>query len=304
MHQSVSLRAAALTLAAVALLTASEAGAQQSVAISQLPAASPLSGPEIVPMTQSAATVRATVGAIATFTLNSMTAAQVVAALTYTPLNPANNLQDLTSPPAARTNLGLGYFATGTLASQLTGTLNAGQLPAFSGDVTSSAGSTALTVIKTNGVPFGTAATANTGTSGATVPLLNAANAWSGAQTFGAGEATTAIAGTAAVTLTAGASGQVGSGATLVCAASHVCDQVSGELTLTTGTGALAAGTVATVTFPAARTNIPNCVETIEGGTTFLAPQRTETTTSLAVAVGAAMAPSTAYTLTYVCGGA
>lgn len=39
-----------------------------------------------------------------------------------------------------------------------------------------------ITCTKTNGVAFGTAATTNTGTSGATIPLLNAANAWSGAQ--------------------------------------------------------------------------------------------------------------------------
>jgi hypothetical protein len=36
--------------------------------------------------------------------------------------------------------------------------------------------------IKTNGVPFGTAATDNTGTSGATIPLLNGTNVWTGQQ--------------------------------------------------------------------------------------------------------------------------
>lgn len=36
--------------------------------------------------------------------------------------------------------------------------------------------------IKTNGVPFGTAATDNTGTSGAAIPLLNGTNVWSGQQ--------------------------------------------------------------------------------------------------------------------------
>jgi hypothetical protein len=36
--------------------------------------------------------------------------------------------------------------------------------------------------IKTQGVPFGTAATDNTGTSGATIPLLNGTNVWSGQQ--------------------------------------------------------------------------------------------------------------------------
>lgn len=42
---------------------------------------------------------------------------------------------------------GLGYFATGTLASNLTGTLAAAQLPAHTGEVTSSAGSAALTIV-------------------------------------------------------------------------------------------------------------------------------------------------------------
>jgi len=36
--------------------------------------------------------------------------------------------------------------------------------------------------VKTNGVPFGTAATDNTGTSGATIPLLNGTNVWTGQQ--------------------------------------------------------------------------------------------------------------------------
>ena len=36
--------------------------------------------------------------------------------------------------------------------------------------------------IKTNGVPFGTAATDDTGTSGATIPLLNGTNVWTGQQ--------------------------------------------------------------------------------------------------------------------------
>lgn len=40
------------------------------------------------------------------------------------------------------------------------------------------------TVLKTNGVAFGTAATVNTGTSGATVPLLNGNNTFSGNNTY------------------------------------------------------------------------------------------------------------------------
>lgn len=46
----------------------------------------------------------------------------------------------------ARGILGLGYFATGTDASNLTGTLAAGQMPALTGDVTSAAGTVATTI--------------------------------------------------------------------------------------------------------------------------------------------------------------
>jgi hypothetical protein len=44
-----------------------------------------------------------------------------------------------------------------------------------------------ITCTKTNNVSFGTAATVNTGTSGATIPLLSAVNTWSLLQTFSAG---------------------------------------------------------------------------------------------------------------------
>jgi hypothetical protein len=54
----------------------------------------------------------------------------------------------------------------------------------LSGDCTTS--TLAITCTKTNGSAFGTAATANTGTSGANVPLLNGGNTWSGASLFSA----------------------------------------------------------------------------------------------------------------------
>jgi hypothetical protein len=61
----------------------------------------------------------------------------------------ANNLSDLSNVATARTNLGLGALATASsvnLSSQATGTLQAAQAPAHTGDVTSSAGSLALTI--------------------------------------------------------------------------------------------------------------------------------------------------------------
>lgn len=58
----------------------------------------------------------------------------------------SNNLADLGNAATARTNLGLGVFATGTSAANLTGTINAAQMPALTGDVTSAAGGVALTI--------------------------------------------------------------------------------------------------------------------------------------------------------------
>ena len=69
--------------------------------------------------------------------------------LGFTPLNPANNLSDLLSPSTARTNLGLGGLSTQSslnLSSQATGTLQAAQAPALTGDVTTTAGALATTI--------------------------------------------------------------------------------------------------------------------------------------------------------------
>lgn len=103
--------------------------------------------------------------------------------------------------------------------------------------------------------------------------------------------------------ITAGAAAQIGTGGTTVCAALHVCDSYSGEVTIAAGTGSPTAGTLFTVNFSNARTNKPNCVVQISGGVTFLAPSQTETTTTLAVAVGVGLTASTNYTVDYHCGG-
>jgi hypothetical protein len=59
---------------------------------------------------------------------------------------------------------------------------------------------------------FGTAATQNTGASGATVPLLNGTNTWSGQQTFSGGLAGT-LTGNASTATTASTANAVANGA-------------------------------------------------------------------------------------------
>ena len=88
----------------------------------------------------------------------------------------------LQNTATARSDLGLGSLAT---LSSVSAT--------FSGDATGSgsfAGTVALTLTNSatarTDLGLGTSATVNTGTSGATIPLLNGANTWSGTQTLSA----------------------------------------------------------------------------------------------------------------------
>ncbi|MET0360735.1 MAG: tail fiber domain-containing protein [Sphingobium sp.] len=87
-----------------------------------------------------------------------------------------------TSATAARTALGLGTIATqGAGAVAITGGAISGitDLAVADGGTGASSASAAR-----NNLGLGTAATLNSGTSGGTVPLLNGANSWSGAQAF------------------------------------------------------------------------------------------------------------------------
>ncbi|MCS2164595.1 tail fiber domain-containing protein [Scandinavium manionii] len=99
----------------------------------------------------------------------------------------ASNLADLNNIVTSRTNLGLGSLAvqnanavaiTGGQATLSTLTLSTA-LPLTSGGT----GATTAAAARTN-LGLGTAATVNVGTSGGTVPLLNATNTWSGTQIF------------------------------------------------------------------------------------------------------------------------
>ena len=106
------------------------------------------------------------------------------------------------------------------------------------------------------------------------------------------------LAGNGAATFAVGAG--AGTGATVVCLSGHICDNVGGTLTLTTGTSP-AAGAQLTITFSVARTYLPNCVFNITSGTALYFAN---STTSTAVAnTAAALSASTGYTVGYVCTG-
>jgi hypothetical protein len=163
--------------------------------------------------------------------------------------------------------------------------------------------------VKISGLPAGSAVSSTDvipATQG-TCPSSCATNGVSAAQlkTFTSTAPTfNTFAGLHAVTsITAGATAQIGTGGTVVCASSHVCDSISGELTITTGSGTLAAGTIFTVNFADTRTNIPDCVVDVfqTGSTSTNSHEKVETTTSLAVST--TLSASTTYTTDYVCAG-
>jgi hypothetical protein len=78
---------------------------------------------------------------------------------------------------------------------------------------------------------------------------------------------------------------------------------VSGEITLTTGTGALSAGTLVTATFSGVtRANPPNCLITQQGGSTAISTYAKSATSTVLTISGLATASQT-YILDYGCGG-
>lgn len=149
--------------------------------------------------------------------------------------------------PAARAQLVLQQTQTGL-------TLTAGQVPvgqgagsnpaavSLSGDATMTSSGT-VTVTKTNGTALGTAATANTGTSGGTLGLLNASKTDSGALNQYSGHA--ASSGTSPALTSCGTSPAI------------VGDDKDGEVTMGTATP-----TGCVITFHTAYTAAPMCVVT------------------------------------------
>lgn len=107
--------------------------------------------------------------------------------------------------------------------------------------------------------------------------------------------------GGSSMTFSAGAA--AGTSPSIGCATSHVCDGVSGTVTLTTGTSPTT-GTLATLSFPNTHTNYANCIVTIESGNAVITTNTwTESTTSIAITANTALTASTAYTVKYWCGG-
>jgi hypothetical protein len=104
-------------------------------------------------------------------------------------------------------------------------------------------------------------------------------------------------------TMTMAANAAAGSGATMACAASHVCDGVSGTVTLNTGTNP-GTGTLGTLSFPNTHTNEANCVVSVQSATGLVSSVGwSETTTAVTLTANAALSASTAYSVRYWCGG-
>lgn len=96
-----------------------------------------------------------------------------------------------------------------------------------------------------------------------------------------------------------------GIGATVTCSPGHQCDQLSGQLQLTTGTSGTAPGTLVRVTFGVARSNFPNCVvngRSNDFGAAMPLINNTATSTLDIINTVAPLA-STVYQISYVCGG-
>jgi hypothetical protein len=107
--------------------------------------------------------------------------------------------------------------------------------------------------------------------------------------------------GNSTMTLATGAA--AGSSPAIACATSHVCDGVSGTVTLTTGTSPTT-GTLATISFPNTHSNYANCIVATESASAVIMTDTwTESTTAITIAANTALAASTAYTVKYWCGG-
>ena len=104
-------------------------------------------------------------------------------------------------------------------------------------------------------------------------------------------------------TMTLSAGSGAGSSPSISCAPGHVCDGVSGTVTLTTGAGPTT-GTLATLSFPSTHSNQANCVVATTSSTSQLTSVTwNESTSALTLTAQSALAANTAYTIRYWCGG-
>jgi hypothetical protein len=105
-------------------------------------------------------------------------------------------------------------------------------------------------------------------------------------------------------TMSLAANAAAGSSPTISCTSSHVCDGVSGTVTLTTGTSTTT-GTLATLSFPNTHSNDANCAvtATLSGSGLVTTVTWSESTTALTLTANTALTASTAYQLRYWCGG-
>ena len=138
--------------------------------ISLLPAAAALGGAEAIPGVQAAATVRLTPAQLATYVLGA----------SITLSANGRSLISAADYAAMRTLLGL-VISTNVQAFSANLTTYAGIPP--SANVQTLLGAATFAAFRTS-LGLGTSATVNTGTSGATVPLLDGVNTWANGQTF------------------------------------------------------------------------------------------------------------------------
>ena len=161
------------------------------------------------------------------------------------------------------------------------------------------AGANAVAVNNTSGSGTGGLIVYGGGSSSSTAELTVTGSGNVTANGFVAGKY---ALGTGTMGLATGAA--AGTSPTIACATSHVCDGVSGTVTLTTGTSPTT-GTLATLTFPSAHTNQANCVVSLQlSGTGLISNVGwSESTTALTLTANGALTASTAYSARYWCGG-
>jgi hypothetical protein len=113
-----------------------------------------------------------------------------------------------------------------------------------------------------------------------------------------------AYAGTQTANFTLGAASVVGSGASATCTTGHVCDSVSGTITLTAGSSISATGPFLTIDLMVSRTNDPNCdIDIYTTGSGLFSSYYPTTGQTTVTLTSTSNLSSTTYTIWYLCGG-